>query len=301
MAEKWNLNQMPMQSGKRFLITGANSGLGYGTAKALAKSGAEVIMTARSLDKGNTALESIKREVPNAKLKLMMLDLADLNSVKGFVDKYEDELGAIDVLINNAGVMLPQSRKTTQQGFELQFGTNHLGHFAFTKYLLPFLEKATNPRVVTLSSLVAKMRPAKIYWDDMQWERSYDDMAAYSQSKLANMMFGLELNDLLVNRGSNISSLLAHPGYTATNLQQHMGLQGKIMNFLLAQNVEMGILPTLRAATDPNAKSGEYYGPNRMNEWRGYPTISTPNDLAMEKLQRKRLWERSEKLTGVRY
>ncbi len=296
MNTKWNTANMPSQVGKTFLVTGANSGLGFGTSKELARKGAKVIMTARNLTKGENAIALIKKEVPKADLTLMQLDLADLNSVKRFADDFKNQFSKLDVLINNAGVMMPNTRQTTQQDFELQFGTNHIGHFALTKRLLPILENTADSRIVTLSSLVAKMGKADIYWDDMQWEKSYDKMGSYAQSKLANMMFGIELQKRLTAKGSNTISVLAHPGYTATNLQNNMGLQGKIMNFLFAQKLEMGILPTLRAATDLNVKGGEYYGPAKMGNWRGYPVVNEPNEMALNRDITKKLWVVSENL-----
>ncbi len=194
---------------------------------------------------------------------------------------------------------MPNARLTTKQGFELQFGTNHIGHFVLTNHLLPILENTPNSRIVTLSSLVAKMGKADIYWDDLQWEKSYDKMAAYAQSKLANMMFGIELQERLAARGSTTISVMAHPGYTATNLQNNMGVQGKIMNFLFAQKLEMGILPTLRAATDPNVKGGEYYGPANMANCRGYPVINEPNPMALDRDITRKLWTVSEDLIQV--
>lgn len=296
MSTNWNTANIPSQAGKTFLVTGANSGLGFGTSKELARKGAKVVMTARNMQKGEAAVAAIKQEVPNADLVLMQLDLADVKAVEKFAESFKSQFSQLDVLINNAGVMMPNTRQTTKQGFELQFGTNHIGHFVLTNQLLPVLENTPNSRIVTLSSLVAKMGKADIYWNDLQWEKSYDKMAAYAQSKLANMMFGLELQQRLTESGSNTISLLAHPGYTATNLQDNMGLQGKIMNFLLAQKLEMGILPSLRAATDPNAKGAEYYGPAKMSNWRGYPVLNEPNPVALDRSITKRLWTASEAL-----
>ena len=299
MSTKWNTADMPSRVGKAFLVTGANSGLGFGTSKELARKGAKVVMTARNPKKGEVAIAAIKKEEPNADLILVQLDMADLNSVEQFTNKFKGLFSKLDVLINNAGVMMPNARLTTKQGFELQFGTNHIGHFVLTNHLLPILENTPNSRIVTLSSLVAKMGKADIYWDDLQWEKSYDKMAAYAQSKLANMMFGIELQERLAARGSTTISVMAHPGYTATNLQNNMGVQGKIMNFLFAQKLEMGILPTLRAATDPNVKGGEYYGPANMANCRGYPVINEPNPMALDRDITRKLWTVSEDLIQV--
>lgn len=296
MNKNWNVADIPSQEGKTILVTGANSGLGFGTTKELARKGAHVIMTARNLKKGEKAVADIKRDVPAAKLTLMQLDLADIPSIHNFVAEVKKNFSQLDTLINNAGVMMPNDRQETKQGFELQFGTNHVGHFILTNELLPLLEKTENSRIVTLSSLVAKMGKADIYWNDMQWEKSYDKMGSYAQSKLANMMFGIELQKRLVENESKTISVLAHPGYTATNLQNNMGLQGKIMNFLFAQKLEMGILPTLRAATDPNVNGGEYYGPAKMGNWRGHPIVNEPNKMALDRNVTKRLWTISEEI-----
>ncbi|OJJ19490.1 short-chain dehydrogenase [marine bacterium AO1-C] len=295
MNKKWNTNNIASQEGKIFLVTGANSGLGLGTTKVLATKGAEVVMAARNLEKGKKALQEVKQAAPQAKVILMQLDLADLDSIEAFATEFKRNYQQLDVLINNAGVMMPNERLTTKQGFEIQFGTNHIGHFVLTHQLLPILENTPNSRIVTLSSLVAKMSKADIYWDDLQWEKSYDKMGAYAQSKLSNLMFALELDQRLRAANSPVTSLAAHPGYTATNLQQHMGLTGKVMNFLLAQNLEMGILPTLRAATDPEAKGGEYYGPLKWREMRGYPALNEPPALALDQKSRTKLWTISEK------
>lgn len=299
MNTKWNTADIPSQSGKTFLVTGANSGLGLGTSKELARKGAKVVMTARNLKKGEAAVTTIKKEIPNANLILMQLDLADLNSVEQFASDFRKHFQKLDVLINNAGVMMPNTRQVTKQGFELQFGTNHIGHFVLTNHLLPILEKTPSSRIVTLSSLVAKMGKADIYWDDLQWETSYDKMGAYAQSKLANMMFGIELQERLAAKGSKTISVLAHPGYTATNLQNNMGLQGKIMNLLFAQKLDMGILPTLRAATDPNVKGGGYYGPANMANWRGYPILNSLNPVAKDKKLTQRFWNKTEELIAA--
>ena len=296
MSSKWTVQHIPSQKGRIFLVTGANSGLGLGTSKELARKGAKVVMTARNMQKGKVAINELKNQIPNADVELMQLDLADLISVQSFVTEFKSRFGRLDVLINNAGIMMPVDRMETSQGFEIQWGTNHIGHFVLTNALLEILEQTANSRIVVLSSLVAKMSKGDIYWGDIQFEKSYDKMASYAQSKLANMMFAIELNKRLEERNSKTICLMAHPGFTATNLQQHMGLQGRIMNFLMAQKLEMGILPTLRAATDPNVKGGEYYGPAKMSNWRGYPVLNEPNKAALNRSTTKRLWELSEQM-----
>lgn len=301
MSANWNTQNIPSQKGKLFIVTGANSGLGLETTRELAKKDAQVIMAVRNLEKGKTALNDIKKDVPKANLELMQVDLSDLNSVKRFAKEFKNKYDKLDVLINNTGVMMPVQRFETKQGFEGQFGTNHLGHFVLTKELFDVIDNTPNSRIVTLSSLVAKMKKGHIYWDDMQFEKSYDKMASYSQSKLANMMFGLELDKKLKENKSETISVLAHPGYTATNLQKHMGLQGKIMNFLFAQNVKMGILPTLRASTGANVQGGEYYGPEKMGNWRGYPVINEPNAEALNRATTQKLWDITEELTETKF
>lgn len=301
MSTKWNTANIPSQKGKVFLITGANSGLGLGTTKALVKKGALVVMAVRNIEKGTKAFNEILHETPNANLDMLQVDLSDLDSVKQFAGKIKSKYDKLDVLINNAGVMMPVQRFESKQGFEGQFGTNHLGHFVLTNELFDLIEKTPKSRIVSLSSLVAKMKGGDIYWDDLQFENSYDKMNSYAQSKLANMMFGLELDKKLKESGSKTISVMAHPGFTATNLQQHMGLQGRIMNFLMAQKLEMGILPSLRAATDPNAKGGEYYGPAKMNNWRGYPVINEPAEKALNLKERQKLWKVSEELTNTQF
>lgn len=298
MKGNWTVNHIPNLKGKVFLVTGANSGLGFGTSIELARKGAKVFMTARNMAKGNQAIQSLKREVPHADIELLQLDLSDLSLVRDFAKQFKEQHKQLDVLINNAGVMMPVHRFETKQGFEGQFGTNHLGHFVLTLELLDVLEKTPQSRIVVLSSLVAKMKKADIYWEDLQFERSYDKMASYSQSKLANMMFGTELNRRLEEKQSKTICLMAHPGYTATNLQQHMGLQGRIMNALMAQKVEMGILPTLRAATDLHVKGGEYYGPEKMGNWRGYPVLNDLNPIVENRQEMNKLWSVSEELTN---
>lgn len=301
MSTNWNTTNIPSQKGKIFLITGANSGLGLGTTKALVKKGALVVMAIRNIDKGKEAINEILQETPDAKLDILQVDLSDLNSVKQFAKKFRSKYDKLDVLINNAGIMMPVQRIETKQGFEGQFGTNHLGHFVLTSELFDLIEKTPNSRIVTLSSLSAKMKAGNIYWDDLQFKKSYDKMNSYSQSKLANMMFGLELDNKLKEAGSNTISVLAHPGFTATNLTRHMGLRGKILNFLMAQKLEMGILPSLRAATDTHAKSGEFYGPAKMNNSRGYPVLNELAEKALNLNDRQKLWKVSEELTNTTF
>lgn len=301
MSQHWDEKNIPSQKDKVFLITGANSGLGLESAKALAWKGAHIVMAVRKNLKGQAALNGIKKENPTVSAEVMELDLADLDSVQHFTDQFKSRYQKLDVLINNAGVMIPKHRGETAQGFELQFGTNHLGHFALTAQLLDTLLATPKSRIVTLSSLVAKMKNAHIYWNDLQWTSYYDRSAAYAQSKLANQMFGVELQERLKKKKADTISVLAHPGYSSTNLQRHLGALGDVMNMIAAQSVKIGVLPQLRAATDPAVTGGEFYGPTKMNEYRGYPDKVSLAEAATDAAARKRLWELSEKLTDQKF
>jgi NAD(P)-dependent dehydrogenase (short-subunit alcohol dehydrogenase family) len=298
MATRWTADQIPDQSGRVAIVTGANSGLGLVTARELARAGATVILAARN-GKANGALGTIAGAVPHAKLVPRELDLADLDSVAAFAEAVAGDHPRIEVLINNAGVMMPP-RSTTAQGFELQFGTNHLGHFALTGRLLDHL----HGRVVTVSSL--EHRPGRLDFDDLQSERSYSPRGAYQQSKFANAVFGLELDRRLRAAGLPLISVLAHPGYSATNLQLSgpTGLMKAVLrvgNQLIAQSAETGALPQLYAATADGVEAGSFIGPDGFREARGHPTVVQPVDRARDAETGRRLWKTSEELTGVSY
>lgn len=293
---KWDSSKISDQSQKRILITGANSGIGLEAATVLAKKGADVVLAVRDVQKGQQAKAQIERVCSTAQISIVELDLSDLASIDRCVQQLMHAGKAIDVLINNAGVMLLDKRTLSAQGHEIQWATNHLGHFAFTQGILPLLEKTKQGRIVTLSSLVAKMKAADIYYHDLNFENKYDKMAAYAQSKLANAMFAIELQQRLQQSGSKVISVAAHPGYTATNLQQHMGLMGVIMNAMFAQNVSMGVLPTLQAATDESLLGGEYIGPMKMANSRGYPGKNTLPQAATDAKLRQRLWNTTEQI-----
>ena len=299
---KWTFEDIPDQDGRVAVVTGANSGLGLITARELARAGATVILAARG-GKAHAAMGEIAGSVPDAKLEPRELDLADLSSVRAFAQAVSSDHDRLDVLVNNAGVMMPP-RTETADGFELQFGTNHLGHFALTGLLLDRLKAADAARVVTVSSL--EHRPGRLDFDDLQSERSYSPRGAYQQSKLANAVFGLELDRRLREAKLPLASVLAHPGYSATNLQLTgpTGLMKAVLrvgNQLLAQSVEQGALPQLYAATADGVESGSFIGPDGLREARGHPTVVQPAGRARKPESGRRLWEVSEELTGVRY
>jgi NAD(P)-dependent dehydrogenase (short-subunit alcohol dehydrogenase family) len=298
----WTANDIPNQAGRTFVVTGANSGLGYIMSRELARHGAHVIMTARNEARGRAAVARIESAVPGASLDLRLLDLADLDDVKAFAARLLAENTPVDVLVNNAGIMMPP-RTLTRQGFELQFGVNHLAHFALTGLLLDRLKQGRDPRVVTISSDLHKR--GHIHFDDLDGSKGYGRVAFYAQSKFANALFGLELHRRLQACGSPIHSLLAHPGYAATNLQLSgptgiLKLFMRIGNRFMAQSVEMGALNQLYAATAEEAKSGQFIGPDRKNELQGYPSLVQPVAAAQDTALAKRLWLLSEELTGVR-
>jgi NAD(P)-dependent dehydrogenase (short-subunit alcohol dehydrogenase family) len=296
----WTVADMPDQSDRIAVITGGNSGLGFQTAVALAAKGAHVVLAVRNIEKGNEAVARIRQRYPDASLELQRLDLGSLESVRTAAELLRNRHKTIDLLINNAGVMYPP-RSVTEDGFELQFGTNHLGHFALTGLLLNGLLRVPGSRVVTVSSIGHRVRAA-IHFDDLQWERSYGRMAAYGQSKLANLMFTYELQRRL--SGQATVAVAAHPGGAKTELTRNTplwihALIGPIE--LASQNAAMGALPTLRAATDPHVQGGQYLGPSGLGELRGYPKVVTSSRLSHDVDVQQRLWSVSEELTGVTY
>ena len=301
MADGWTARDIPDQSGRGAIVTGANSGLGLVTARELARAGAAVVMACRNLDKGHAAIEQVRTAAPGAQVQLEELDLASLESVRGFAERYRSTHDGLDLLINNAGVMAPPRRRTAD-GFELQFGTNHLGHFLLTTLLLDLMEGREEARVVTLSSTAHKM--GRISFDNLNGDRRYFRWNAYGQSKLANLLFALELDRRLRREGSTVKSLAAHPGYASTNLQSAAAplvdrLVMKVGNTVIAQSDEMGALPQLFAATEPGLEGGTYIGPDGPGEQRGHPTIVSPNGRAQDEEAARRLWQVSEELTGL--
>ena len=301
MAGGWDAKDIPDQSGRTAVVTGANSGLGLVTARELARAGARVVMACRNLDKGHAAVDEVRAAVPEARVQLEGLDLASLASVRDFAERFRATHDGLDLLIDNAGVMAPPRRRTAD-GFELQFGTNHLGHFALSTALLETMEGREDARVVTLSSTAHKI--GRINFDNLGGDRHYFRWNAYGQSKLANLLFALELDRQLRDAGSTVKSLAAHPGYAATNLQSAgPPLVDRLVmvasNAVIAQSDEMGALPTLYAATQPGLEGGTYIGPDSFREQRGHPTIVQPSRRARDPETARRLWEVSERLTAV--
>jgi NAD(P)-dependent dehydrogenase (short-subunit alcohol dehydrogenase family) len=302
MSKPWTTQDMPSQRGRTIVVTGTG-GLGYEDALALARAGADVIVAGRNPARGAEAVARIKVDVPGATIAFEALDLASLASVEAFGRRLAATQERVDVLVNNAGVMTPPRRQTTADGLELQFGTNYLGHFALTAHLLPLLTKGRNPRVVTLSSVAA--RQGAIDFDDLQSERAYKPMAAYAQSKLACLIFALELQHRSDLAGWDIASIAAHPGVSRTDLLHNapgrFSPQGLIRSLLpfLFQPAAQGALPTLFAATAPTAHPGGYYGPHRLSETRGHPTEARTPKAALDAPVADRLWRVSEELAGL--
>ena len=301
----WTTADIPSQQGRAAVITGAG-GLGYETALALAEAGAGVVVAGRNPQKGAEAVTALKAAVPDADVAFEVLDLADLASVRAFAARMISRDEPIDLLINNAGVMMPPKRRTTADGFELQFGTNHLGHFALTGQLLPLLRRAKTPRVISVSS--GAHHSGQIRFDDLQWMQGYRPWAAYAQSKLANLMFARELQKHSDAGGWGILSAAAHPGYARTELIANgpgsggpMAILSGVIGLVASQSAADGALPTLLAATSPTATPGGYYGPKHMIELKGPPVPARVARAAKDNAAAKRLWTVSEALTAVSY
>jgi NAD(P)-dependent dehydrogenase (short-subunit alcohol dehydrogenase family) len=297
MTSNWTAENMPDLTGKIAIVTGANSGIGYEMARALARKEATVILACRNKDKGEAAVRQIAQEHPEAKAELMQLDLSDLASVHRFADEYTSHYDRLDILINNAGIMATPFGKTAD-GFELQFGTNHLGHFTLTGLLLDPIIHTPRARVITVSS--GGHRFVEIDFDNLNGEKGYDRQRAYAQSKLANLLFTYELQRRFEGAGVDTIAVAAHPGWTVTNLQAHWRML-RVLNPFIGQKPTMGALPTLYAATAPDVQGGDYYGPGGWQGLRGYPTKVQSSDSSYDTAVAAKLWTVSEELTGVRY
>ncbi len=304
----WTTNDIPPQTGTVAVVTGATGGLGYETALALARAGAAVIVAGRNEEKGREAIQKIEAQIPHAAVTFMRIDLADMASVAAFADRLAADHPVVDLLVNNAGVMALPTRETTADGFEMQFGTNYLGHFALTAHLLPLLRRSTRPRIVSLSSVAH--RRGTIDFDDLQAGRAYRPWKAYNQSKLAMLIFARELQRRSDAEGWGLRSNAAHPGWARTDLIANgPGASGSralvrgadLVAHLFGQSAADGALPTLYAATAPDAHGGAYYGPDGIGEAKGSPTPAKVAAQANDRAVAARLWGISERLTGVAF
>ena len=300
-ASAWRLDAIPDLAGRRAIVTGANSGLGLITARELARHGAAVVLACRDRARGEAALADVLASAPGADVALAQLDVGSLDSIRALAAAEPER--PLDLLVNNAGVMASPRRETVD-GFELQLGTNHLGHFALTGLLLPRLQRAAAPRVVTVASSAHRM--GRIDFDDLMGRRRYRRWGAYGQSKLANLLFMLELDRRARTAGSPLKSVAAHPGYAATNLQSAAPplldrLVMGVLNRVVAQSAEQGALPLLYAATFPDLPGAAYVGPAGRREARGDPQLVSMSERAQDPETARRLWEVSETLTRVRY
>jgi NAD(P)-dependent dehydrogenase (short-subunit alcohol dehydrogenase family) len=299
----WTEADVPDQAGRLAVVTGANTGLGFETARVLAERGARVVLAVRNLDKGRQAAAKIAETAPGADVTLQELDLGSLASVRAAADAIRSAHPRIDLLINNAGLMYPPKGHTAD-GFELQFGTNHLGHFAWTGLLLDHVLPVAGSRVVVVASVAHKIQAA-IHFDDLQWDRSYGRVPAYGQSKLSNLMFAYDLQRRLAAKGEQTIAVAAHPGISNTELMRHIpgsGLPGfSSVAGLVTNSPAKGALATLRAATAPDVVGGQYYGPKGFRELMGYPVLVSSSDQSHDEAVQKRLWTVSEELTGVTF
>lgn len=304
---KWDVSYMPSQEGRIVIVTGANSGIGYYTSKGLAMKGAHVVMACRSRDKAKQAAALIKKDIPEAKLTVMDLDLSDLSSIKRFAESFMNSFDKLDILINNAGLMAIPYRKT-RDGFEMQFAVNHLGHFALTGRLFKLMRSTPGSRIVVLASSAEKM--GKIDLTDLNREKRYRSWQAYFGSKLANMLFMLHLSQKLGLETYDMIAVAAHPGYSASNiLEKGPAMKGRnwlvkaghLANRIAAQSAEMGALPTLYAATEEHIENGSYYGPGGFLGMRGYPARTSPRSKRITAKLMSELWKQSEVLTGVSF
>ena len=305
MTKKWTTQNMPDLTGKVMIVTGANNGIGFESAKEFARKGAEVILACRSMEKSEGAASAIHAEMPDAKLKPMVLDLSSLQSVRTFAVEFNAAYARLDVLLNNAGIMMVPYGKT-EDGFERQLGVNHLGHFALTGLLFDGLHKTPKSRVVNVSSNAHRF--GELDFDDLMFdnEDAYTPMKAYGNSKLSNMLFTYEMQRRLEERNADVIAVAAHPGISTTNLANHLApafLMKIVMPLFgwMMQSAAMGALPSIRAAVDPNVVGGQYFGPNGKNERKGYPIVVPSNEASHNEADARRLWQISEELTGVSF
>lgn len=298
----FSLDKIPSQKGRIAVVTGANTGLGYETALALAGKGAKVIMACRNQDKANDAMANIKKQVADADLDFIKLDLNSLKSVREFGESYNSKFDRLDLLINNAGLMIPPLMRT-EDGFESQFGVNHLGHFFLTNVLMPSLQKTENARIVSLSSIAHKS--GRIQFDDPNWEKSYSKMDAYNQSKVACLIFAYELQRRLNDANSSVISVAAHPGVSDTELSRYVS---KVVYTLFRPLIPLvthapkeAAKPTLMAALDEEVVGGDYYGPQGFNDMKGEPGKASSTGYSKKRDVAEKLWQLSEKLTGQEF
>lgn len=301
--DKWTTENIPELKGKVIIVTGGNSGLGYEAVKAFAQKGAEVVLTSRSIKKGETAKTNIGKVKGN--ITILQLDLMDFASIKHFTESFKKKYNRLDVLLNNAGIMTTPYF-LTKDGLEAQNGTNHFGHFALTGQLFELIKNTPNSRVVNVSSMAHKQ--GKMDFDNLLFEngRGYSPIKSYGRSKLMNLLFTFELQRKFDTSGIKSIAIAAHPGVSNTNLFQYLEdkMIFKILKPLMSpfiQEKEMGVLPEIRAAVDPNVKGGEYYGPGGFNEMKGFPVLVQSNAASHNLEDAKKLWEISEKLTGVKF
>lgn len=301
MKNHWTIENIGSLEGKTIIITGGSSGIGLEAAKVLSSKGAEVILAVRNMEKGEQAVKLITELSPDSKIEVMHIELSDLESVKLFAESFALKHKKLDMLINNAGVMVPPL-KHTKQGYELQFGTNHLAHYTLTGLLLPLMIGVPGSRVVTVSSIAA--RGGKINFNNLDAKKGYIPFKFYSQSKYANLLFGKKLDNILKERGAETISIICHPGVSATNLTSRGS--GKpspgILSWgfrLIGQPASMGALPTLFAATQPGLKGGEFIGPDGWDNWRGYPVVTNELQKHYKESDAEELWRVSKEITGI--
>lgn len=304
MGKKWSEKDIPDLTGKVIIITGANNGIGFQNVIQFAKKHATVIMACRNMDKGQKALDKVKKKVPEAQVELMKLDLASLASIKSFVETFKEKYNRLDVLLNNAGIMMVPYSKTTD-GFESQIGTNHLGHFALTAQLFDVLKETEGSRIVNVSS--SGHRFGEMDFNDFMFEQNYGRVKAYGRSKLSNLLFTYELDRKLRAKEINVVAVASHPGTAKTGLGDHLFGPTKIIlkpivMTIISQSSYKGSLPSARAATDPQVQSGDYYGSKGIfGETRGPPQLVQSNELSHNEEDATKLWDLSEQLTGIKF